>query len=154
MCECVCGVYCINVSQNASVGDTVANRIEESLSELLWDVLVRSEMQQRQLWALFRSLSRRWCHRRWFIKAWGIACEALTKTMIATLYTQSHTPHTQQMIALKWVHINPRTQPIHDQRLVINNHTITHTHTHTQHTHTYTQSLLHFIHNHKHIHNK
>ena len=92
----ICGEVVHGPAETKSLG----NEIEQDVFFNLFDIWLRSQMQNEQLWQLLKKHSDGgWIHRQWFIEGWGQSCVALTRRLIAMLYGGSNGSN---VVTVKW----------------------------------------------------
>lgn len=86
LCRIFLGI-CDEVMRGPADSRSLGNDIEQDVFFCMFDIWLRSQMQNETLWNTLLSMaSKEWIHRRWFIESWGQCCVALTRKLIHVLY--------------------------------------------------------------------
>ena len=86
LCRIFLGI-CDEVMRGPADSRSLGNDIEQDVFFCMFDIWLRSQMQNETLWNTLLSMaSKEWIHRRWFIESWGQCCVALTRKLINVLY--------------------------------------------------------------------
>ncbi len=86
LCRIFLGI-CDEVMRGPADSRSLGNDIEQDVFFCMFDIWLRSQMQNETLWQTLLSMaSKEWIHRRWFIESWGQCCVALTRKLINVLY--------------------------------------------------------------------
>ena len=92
----ICGEVVHGPAETRSLG----NDIEQDVFFNLFDIWLRSQMQNETLWKLLKKYSDDgWIHRQWFIEGWGQSCVALTRRLIAMLHGGNNGSN---VVTIKW----------------------------------------------------
>eukprot|EP00484_Ammonia_sp_Unknown_P001143 CAMPEP_0197023226 /NCGR_PEP_ID=MMETSP1384-20130603/3991_1 /TAXON_ID=29189 /ORGANISM="Ammonia sp." /LENGTH=1535 /DNA_ID=CAMNT_0042451417 /DNA_START=138 /DNA_END=4745 /DNA_ORIENTATION=+ len=78
---------CDEVMKGPADSRSLGNDIEQDVFFCMFDIWMRSKMQNETLWnTLVAMANKEWIHRRWFIESWGQCCVALTRKLLNVLY--------------------------------------------------------------------
>ncbi|ETO27762.1 rap/ran GTPase-activating protein [Reticulomyxa filosa] len=89
--EFLCRVFlgiCSEVMKMTGERAALGNQIEQDLFFCLFDIWIRAQIQNNELWEKLSKLVRSgdWVYRQWFIEGWGLSCTALARRLTYMLY--------------------------------------------------------------------